>query len=44
MYVETTGYLEVITDIVVKEHSWNTQPTQRHTVPEAVNSVKVEGS
>jgi hypothetical protein len=29
---------------VVKEHSSNTQPEQRHTVPEAVNAVKVEGS
>jgi hypothetical protein len=29
---------------VVKEHSWNTQPAQRHTVLEAVNAVKVEGS
>jgi hypothetical protein len=27
-----------------KEHSCNTQPAQRHTVPEAVNAVKVEGS
>jgi hypothetical protein len=29
---------------VVKEHSRNTQPEQRHTVPEAVNAVRGEGS
>jgi hypothetical protein len=29
---------------VVKEHNRNTQPEQRHTVPEAVDAVRVEGS